>query len=69
MTKNEGLKEGLKLGVSKDDELPRGAYFAPQSGGPQSYSLHSDDDERDPWDYDDYRDDDKDEEVEGNKSR
>src|SRR5437867_1298593 len=54
MTKNDDLRDGLKIGVSNDDEPPREAYATPQSGGPRGHSLHEE--ERDPWDYDDDRD-------------
>lgn len=63
MIKESGLKDDLKAGRYERNELSPTSYFAPQSGGPRGYSLQfDDDDERDPWDYDDYRDDDEDDE-------
>ena len=39
MTKNDDLKDGLKIGVSNDDEPPRDAYATPQSGDLQGSSA------------------------------
>ena len=63
MVKFGGMKNELEFGVYETDELsPKmpPIYAAPQGGGPRGYSAQFDDDERDPWDYDDFRDDDED---------
>jgi len=62
MVKNNGLRDDLKIGANEKQELSSEQYFAPQSGGPRGYSMQFDDDDRDPWDYDDYRDDDEEDE-------
>ena len=64
MIKFGALKDELKIEVSEHGDWSSKMYSATQSGGPRGYAAQfGDDDERDPWDYDDYRDDDDDDDY------
>ena len=60
MIEKPGLKDDLAVGRDENDDLSPASYIAPQSGELGARSLQFGDDDRDPWDYDDYRDEDED---------